>query len=93
MIKSAVNTAKRLKTQAIIIQTDTGRSARLVSAFRGKIPVMALSPNPTVIRQLALNFGIDAFPLKSQETLDEMVSESVKVSPDMRGSSETPTWS
>ena len=38
LIKSAVNTAKILKTQAIIIQTDTGRSARLLSAFRGKIP-------------------------------------------------------
>ncbi len=79
MIKSAVNTAKTLRTQAIIIQTDTGRSARLLSAFRGKIPVMALSPDPTVIRQLALSFGVDAYPLKTQETLDEMVSESVKV--------------
>ncbi len=78
LIKSAVNTAKILKTQAIIIQTDTGRSARLLSAFRGKIPVMALSPDPTVVRQLSLSFGVDAYILKSQETLDEMVSESIK---------------
>jgi pyruvate kinase len=78
MIKSAVSTAKALKTQAIIIQTDTGRSARLLSAFRGKIPVMALSPEPTVIRQLALSFGVYAYHLKTQETLDEMVHESVK---------------
>jgi pyruvate kinase len=78
LIKSAVNTAKILKTQAIIIQTDTGRSARLLSAFRGKIPVMALTPLPSVIRQLALSFGVSAYHLKTQETLDEMVSESVK---------------
>lgn len=78
LIKSAVNTAKILKTQSIIIQTDTGRSARLISAFRGKIPVMALSPNPWVIRQLALSFGVEAYLLNAQETLDEMVSESVK---------------
>ena len=78
LIKSAVNTAKILKTQAIVIQTDTGRSARLISAFRGKIPVMALSPAPTVVRQLSLNFGVNAYLLKAQETLDEMVHESIK---------------
>ena len=40
---------------------------------------MALTPEPTVIRQLALSFGVYAYHLKTQETLDEMVSESVKV--------------
>ena len=79
MIKSAVRTAKTLKTQAIIIQTSTGRSARLLAAFRGKIPVMALSSDSSVVRQLALSFGVEAYYLKSQETLDKMVSESVRV--------------
>ena len=79
MIKSAVNVAKKLHTQAIIIQTDTGRSARLISAFRGKIPVLALSPNPSVVRQLALSFGVEAFLLEQKDTLDEMVSASVEI--------------
>jgi pyruvate kinase len=78
LIKSAVNTAKTLKTQAIVIQTDKGRSARLISAFRGKIPVLALSPSPTVVRQLALSYGVDAFQMDEKESLDEMVSESIR---------------
>jgi pyruvate kinase len=79
LIRSAVKTARKLHTQAIVIQTDTGRSALLISAFRGKIPVLALSPHPATVRQLALSFGIEAFHIDQKETLDEMVSESVKV--------------
>ena len=78
LIKSAVDIAKTLKTRAIIVQTDSGRSARLLSAYRGKIPVMALSPGPTVVRQLALSFGVDAYLLPAQDTLDQMVSESIR---------------
>jgi len=78
LIKSAVNIARTLKTRAIIVQTDTGRSARLLSAHRGRIPVMALSPNPEVVRQLNLSFGVDPYLLPVQDTLDEMVGESVK---------------
>jgi len=78
LIKSAVNTARTLKAQAIIIQTDTGYSAHLISGYRGKTPILALSPSPEVIRHLALSYGVEAFPLKSQETLDEMIHESVR---------------
>ncbi|MDC7223456.1 MAG: pyruvate kinase, partial [Spirochaetales bacterium] len=78
MTKSAVDLAKTLQVQAIIIQTDTGRTAHLMSAYRGKIPVLVLSPHNSVVRQLALNFGVQAYHLDQMETLDEMVSKSVK---------------
>jgi pyruvate kinase len=78
MITAAESTARALGAKAIIVQTDTGRSANLLSSLRGKTPVLALSPNPTVVRQLALSYGVSSFHLKSQDTLDEMVSESVK---------------
>jgi len=78
LVKSAVNIARTLKTRAIIVQTDTGRTARLLSAHRGRIPIMALSPNPEVVRQLNLSFGVDPYLLRTQETLDEMVGESVR---------------
>lgn len=78
LIKSAVNIARTLKTCAIVVQTDTGRTARLLSAYRGRIPIMALSPDPEVVRQLNLSFGVDPYLLRAQNTLDEMVGESVK---------------
>lgn len=78
MITAAESTARALGAKAIIVQTDTGRSATLLSSFRGKTPILALSPNPTVVRQLSLSYGVSSFHLRSQDTLDEMVSESVK---------------
>ena len=78
MITSAEVTSRKLGAKAIIVQTDTGRSACLLSSLRGKTPILALCPNPTVVRQLALSYGVHPSHLKSQETLDEMVSESVK---------------
>jgi len=78
MITSAETTSRRLGAKAIIVQTDTGRSACLLSSFRGKTPILALCPDTTVVRQLALSYGVYPSHLKSQETLDEMVSVSVK---------------
>ncbi|MDC7218953.1 MAG: pyruvate kinase [Spirochaetales bacterium] len=79
MSKNAVKLAKTLNVQAIIIQTDSGRTAQLISAYRGAIPVLALSPNPTVMRQMALSYGIEAFHLDQMDSLDQMVSESIKI--------------
>jgi pyruvate kinase len=79
MIKAAVQMAKTLHTEAIIIHTDSGRSARQIASFRGKKPVYAFSPSTEVVRQLSLSFGVKAFHLPQKETLDEMVSESIKI--------------
>ncbi len=78
MISSAEVTSRKLGAKAIIVQTDTGRSACLLASLRGKTPILALSPNPTVVRQMGLSYGVHPSHLKSQETLDEMVGESVR---------------
>ena len=78
MIKAAEETATALEAKALVVQTDTGRSAVLLSSLRSKTPILALSPRATVVRQLALSYGVSPFLLKSQKTLDEMVSESVR---------------
>lgn len=79
LIKSAVDTARTLKARSIIVQTDSGRSARLISAYRGKTPILALSPNESTYRQLALSFGVEAYEQDEKDTLDERVRESVHV--------------
>lgn len=84
MITAAEETATVLEAKAIVVQTDSGRSAALLSSLRGKTSILALSPKPTVVRQLALSYGVRAFHLKSQKTLDEMVSESVRTILDER---------
>lgn len=58
--KLAVRSVEKLKTKAIITDTDTGKTARYLSAFRGKSPIYAQCYDRKVLRELALNFGVYA---------------------------------
>jgi pyruvate kinase len=58
--KMAVRSVQKLNTKAIITDTDTGKTARYLSAFRGKTPIYAQCYYKRVVRELALNFGVYA---------------------------------
>lgn len=58
--KTAVRSIQKLNTKAIITDTDTGKTARYLSAFRGKTPIYAQCYDHRVVRELALNYGIYA---------------------------------
>lgn len=58
--KTAVRSIQKLNTRAIITDTDTGKTARYLSAFRGKTPIYAQCYDHRVVRELALNYGIYA---------------------------------
>ncbi len=55
---SAVGIAKNVKAALIITPTRSGRTARLVSRFRPPIPVIALTNNQQVARELQLSYGV-----------------------------------
>jgi pyruvate kinase len=58
--KMAVNSIEHLNCRAIITDTDTGKTAQYLSAFRGKSPIYAQCYEKRVLRELALNFGVYA---------------------------------
>ena len=58
--KMAVRSIERINTRAIITDTDTGKTARYLAAFRGKSPIYAQCYDSRVLRELALNYGIYA---------------------------------
>jgi pyruvate kinase len=58
--KTAVRSIQKLNTKAIITDTDTGKTARYLSAFRGKTPIYAQCYDHRVVRELALNYGVYA---------------------------------
>jgi pyruvate kinase len=47
---------------AIACYTRTGRTARMISALRPRVPILAFSPDPAVVRRLALVHGVEARP-------------------------------
>jgi pyruvate kinase len=58
--QGAVGAVYRLGLAALVVPTTSGRTARLVSAHRPKVPVLALSPRIETVRRLNLLFGVKA---------------------------------
>jgi pyruvate kinase len=58
--QSAVGAVYRLDLKAMVVPTTSGRTARLVSAHRPNVPVLAISPRIETVRRLSLLFGVTA---------------------------------
>ena len=56
--RAAVGSTYTLGLSALIVPTRSGRTARLVSAHRPKVPVLAVSPRIETVRRLNLLFGV-----------------------------------
>jgi pyruvate kinase len=73
------NTAMELKASAIITATQSGNTARKVSAYRPECPVIAVTPYESVARSLALNWGVIAMCSAKVESTDELIEKSVSI--------------
>jgi pyruvate kinase len=58
--QGAVGAVYRLGLKALVVPTNSGRTARLVSAHRPDVPVLAISPSIETVRRLNLLFGVTA---------------------------------
>ena len=56
--KQAVKSSSRLHVKAIITDSYTGRTARNLAAFRGRVPVFAICYKEQTTRELALSYGV-----------------------------------
>lgn len=65
--QGAVGAVYRLGLAALVVPTYSGRTARLVSAHRPNVPVLAISPRIETVRRLNLLFGVTA-ALSEHET-------------------------
>jgi pyruvate kinase len=58
--QGAVGAVYRLGLAALVVPTTSGRTARLISALRPNVPVLAVSPRIDTVRRLNLLFGVTA---------------------------------
>jgi pyruvate kinase len=70
---SAVVAAYQLDLAALVVPTRSGRTARLVSAHRPRVPVLALSERHSTVRRLNLLFGVTSAFHEDLATLDELL--------------------
>lgn len=67
LCSTAVHAAQAMKSLAFVVPTETGFTPRMLAKFRQLLPVLAVSPNHGVVRQLRLSWGVQ--PLLSRRTL------------------------
>jgi pyruvate kinase len=73
--QGAVASTYRLGLAALVVPTRSGRTARLVSAFRPRVPVLAMTPRIETVRRLNLLFGVQTVLAEDWESLRTLLDE------------------
>jgi len=69
---NACHTAYRLGAVAIVAYTQSGSTARRVSKYRPRVPILALTPSSDIYSRLILCWGIYPIKIPMPSTLEEM---------------------
>lgn len=72
--------AQNLGAAAIIISTESGHTAKMVSKYRPRAPIVAVTPHEEVMRKLALNWGVNPIIAEGRASTDEMMDEAIDAS-------------
>jgi pyruvate kinase len=73
--QGAVGAVYRLGLAALVVPTRSGRTARLVSAHRPNVPVLAVSPRIETVRRLNLLFGVTAVLQEHETDVRELLDD------------------
>jgi pyruvate kinase len=75
---NAVSVAYEVGAAGIVVLTETGHAARMISRLRPRMPIFAFMKDRAVYHQLALNWGVYPFLLAGpEESLDALVAETI----------------
>lgn len=76
--KSAKNAALLVGAKAIIVESKTGKAARMMAGYRPNCPVIAVVTSEKVCGRLALNWGITAISGEEKCSSDEITRQALK---------------
>ena len=73
--KAALEVAERVEAKFLVAFTQSGDSARRLARYRGKVPILAFTPEAKVRSQLSMTWGVETFQTDAVEHTDEMVRQ------------------
>ena len=76
---SACKTSNILNAKAVIAATNSGATAKLISKYRPKSPILAITPYEEVRRGLNLNFGVTPLICEYLDTSEKILEAAKKV--------------
>jgi pyruvate kinase len=80
---AACEAAEAVGAAAIVASTDSGSTARRVSRFRPRRPIVAVTHTPSTWRQLALVWGVRPALVEPVADLDALVARGVRAAVDL----------
>jgi len=80
---SACNTADALGAVAIVAFTQSGSTARRVSKYRPRVPILAITPDKMVSGRLLLHWGVYPFEVKEASSLDEVFATGARLAKEL----------
>ncbi|MBP7102347.1 MAG: pyruvate kinase [Bacteroidales bacterium] len=75
---SAVLACNTLPIKAIIVDTQSGRTANFLAAYRGQVPVYAFCYNEYAMRQLSLTYGVKAYMIPVNPSRDRFLKNTIE---------------
>ena len=79
---SVAEISDRLNCKAIVAPTVSGYTARKMSRFKPKCPIIAISTDRETMRSLAIYFGVCPIYIESLKSLDDIVKQAKKIAID-----------
>jgi len=73
------NAAHNIGAKAIVALTESGFTARIISRYKPKQPIVALTPNKKTYNRLALSFGCYPRMIKQFDNLEDVVKTAKNV--------------
>jgi pyruvate kinase len=71
---SAAEMSEEMKVKAIVTPTRSGLTARLISRFKPRVPILAITPRPETAKRLALVWGVQAHHLPNLEKKPDLLA-------------------
>ncbi|MCJ8009638.1 pyruvate kinase [Lederbergia wuyishanensis] len=78
--QSVAHTAINLEVSAIVAPTESGHTARMISKYRPKAPIIAVTYNEAIVRRLSLKWGVYPQMGEKVSSTDEMLERAVEES-------------
>lgn len=71
--EAACHAAATLKAKALVVFTQSGGTAALISKFRPQLPIIAFTPFPDIQRRLSLFWGVNSCPIGSMGGTNQQI--------------------
>jgi len=76
---SACHTADRLGAVAIVAFTQSGSTARRVSKYRPRVPILAITPSDLVSGRLLLHWGVYPFQIEEASSVEDLFTTAARL--------------